>query len=59
VSRKKKDVFSKVKQVKTMSRVAVGPVPPTKVVPQGLDRATKETLKHPKRAIEKEIEGEL
>jgi len=42
-----------------MSRVAVGPVPPTKVVPQGLDRATKETLKHPKRAIEKEIEGEL
>jgi hypothetical protein len=57
-SRRKKDVFSKVKQVKSMSRAAIGTVPPTKVVPQGLDRARKETLKHPKRAIEKEIEGE-
>ena len=53
----KKDKFSKVKQVKKQSRLAVGPIPPTKIVPQGKDRATKEILKHPKRAIEKEIEG--
>ena len=57
MSRKKKDVFSKVKQVKSMSRAAIGSVPSTKVAPQGKDRATKEILKHSKRALEKEIEG--
>jgi hypothetical protein len=56
VSKKKKDTFSVVSQVKKMSRMAVGPVPPTKVVPQGLDRSTKEILKHPKRALEQELE---
>jgi hypothetical protein len=58
MARKRKDVFSKVSQVKKMSREAIGSVPSTKVVPQGKDRATKQTTKHPKRAIEKEIEGE-
>ena len=52
----KKSVFSKVTQVKKLSRLKVGPVPPTKVVPQGKDRVTKELLKHPKRAIEKALE---
>jgi len=40
-----------------MSREAIGVVPSTKVVPQGVDRATKGIVKHPKRALEKELES--
>ena len=55
MTKKKKGTFSAVSQVKKMSRLAVGPVPPTKVVPHK-DRAAKEVAKHPKKAIEKELE---
>jgi len=53
-----KDTFSKVAQVKSMSRAAIGSVPPTKVAPQGNDRATRLVIKHPKRAIEREMDGD-
>ena len=52
---RKKGTFSKVKAAKSNSRDRIGPVPPTKVVPHK-DRAAKEVAKHPKKAIEKELE---
>lgn len=54
---KKRGTFNKVSQVKKMSRLAIGSVPTTKVVPHK-DRAAKEVAKHPKKAIEREIENE-
>jgi hypothetical protein len=49
----KKKTFSKVSQVKKMSRVVVGPVPPTKVVPHK-DRDAENIAKSPKQTLEQE-----
>jgi hypothetical protein len=49
----KKQIFSKVSQVKKMSRVVVGPVPPTKVVPHK-DRDAENIAKSPKQTLEQE-----
>ena len=52
---KKKGTFSKVSQVKNLSRLTVGPVPPTKVVPYK-DREADNVAKYPKQTMEKENE---
>ena len=49
----KKQIFSKVTQVKKISRVAVGPVPPTRVVPHK-DREAENVAKYPKQTLEQE-----
>jgi hypothetical protein len=50
---KKKDKLDKVTMVHDMSRVNIGPIPPTKVVPQ---KTRKTSIKHKKQDLLEELE---
>jgi hypothetical protein len=49
----KKKTFSKVSQVKKLSRVAIGPVPPPKIVPHK-NKETGRAAKYPKQTLDRE-----
>lgn len=54
MSKQKK--FDVVAAVKDASRTHIGPVPPTRVVPDKLKRSARKANKHPKLTIEKEMD---